>query len=157
MSSMYQYKECGLDNIYLSDGFYEQVGSRGKSVSIEDVEGLHRAIGEYLARDKKFLDGREARFLRQEMGLSQSMLAVLLGKDEQSVARWEKKRRSNEDRIPSESERMIRVLYLQSIGKPTPMREFLQSLADLEDVDELSTTFSETETGWEHVPEVEAA
>lgn len=149
MEKMYHYKECGLENIYLANGYHEAVGSRGRTVSIEDVEGLHRAIGEHLARDKKYLDGREARFLRQEMGLSQSNLALLLGKDEQSIARWEKKRLTDREKIPTDSERMIRFLYLEYIGDDTPMREFLQSLADLEELDSLSTSFSETETGWE--------
>lgn len=149
MEKTYQYKECGLDNVFLSNGFIENVSSRGKIVSIEDVEGLHRAIGEWLARDKKFLDGREARFLRLEMGLSQSALAILLGKDEQSIARWEKKRLDKQQQIPPDSERMIRFLYLEAVGDETPMKDFLQALADLEDLDALSTSFQETDSGWE--------
>lgn len=149
MENMYQYKECGLDNIYLVNGFTKRQTSRGHSVSIEDVGGLHGAIGEWLARDKKTLDGREARFLRLEMGLSQVALAVLLGKDEQSIARWEKKRLSDNETIPPDSERMIRYLYLEFIGRNTPMREFLETLANLEDVDEGRTSFSETDSGWE--------
>jgi putative transcriptional regulator len=149
MENMYQYKESGLDNIYLVNGFTERQTSRGRSVSIEDLDGLHRAIGEWLARDKKILDGREARFLRLEMGLSQVSLAVLLGKDEQSIARWEKKRLSENEAIPADSERMIRYLYLEFIGRNTPMREFLEALANLEFVEEGRTSFSETDTGWE--------
>ncbi len=149
MEQMYQYKECGLDNIYLSNGFCRLSGGRGQSVSIEDIEGLHRAIGEWIARDKKFLDGREARFLRQEMGLSQAQLAMLLGINEQSIARWEKKRLEKAQKIPADSERMIRFLYLETIGDETPMKEFLQVLAELEDVSELATSFQETEHGWE--------
>ncbi len=149
MGQFYQYKECGLDNIYLTNGYIENGGSRGRSVSIEDLEGLHRAIGEWIARDKKFLDGREARFLRLEMGLSQAQLALLLGKDEQSIARWEKKRLEKAQKIPADSERMIRFLYLETIGDETPMREFLQVLAELEDVSGFATSFQETEHGWE--------
>lgn len=149
MEQMYQYKECGLDNIYLSNGYTVVSGSRGETVSIEDIEGLHRAIGEWIVRDKKFLDGREARFLRQEMGLSQAQLAMLLGKDEQSIARWEKKRLSKAERVPADSERMIRMLYLETVGPQPLMRDFLQLLAELEDISELKTSFRETENGWE--------
>jgi len=149
IEEMYQYKECGLDNIYLANGYRPTWGSRGTTVAIEDIEGLHRAIGEHLARARKYLDGREARFLRQEMGLSQSSLALLLGKDEQSIARWEKKRLADQDKIPPDSERMIRFLYLEFIGDDTSMKEFLQSLAELEEIDSNVTSFSETETGWE--------
>lgn len=154
---MYQYKECGLNNIYLVNGFIERVTPRGYSTAIDNVEGLHRAIGEWLARDKKVLDGREARFLRLEMGLSQVALAALLGKDEQSIARWEKKQLSQNEAIPPDSERMIRFLYLESIGSHTPMREFLEALANLECVDQAETTFSETDAGWEQQEDREAA
>jgi putative transcriptional regulator len=157
MESMYQYKECGLSNIYLANGYVERMTSRGRAVYVEDVEGLHKAIGLWLARDKKTLDGREARFLRLEMGLSQVALAVLLGKNEQSVARWEKKTLLADDGIPPESERMIRFLYLEFIGDNTPMREFLQALADLEFVDRVDTAFSETDAGWEPEERQEAA
>ncbi len=149
MEKMYQYKECGLENIYLVNGFTERMTSRGRTVSILDIEGLHHAIGEWLARDKKVLDGREARFLRLEMGLSQVALAVLLGKAEQSIARWEKKRLSDDEKMPPDSERMIRFLYLESIGSNTRMREFLETIANLEHVDQSDAAFSETETGWE--------
>ena len=151
MNVAYQYKECGLNNIFLTNGFVVEQSSRGGTVSIENVEGLHRAIGVWLTRDKKFLDGREARFLRLEMGFSQALLARLLGKDEQAIARWEKIRLDNSKskQIPPDGERMIRALYLESIDDGTPMKEFLQALADLEDLNILNTNFQETEHGWE--------
>ena len=95
--------------------------------------------------------------MRLEMGLSQVALAILLGKNEQSIARWEKKNLSAEEGIPPESERMIRLLYLEFIGDNTPMKEFLRALADLEFVDQGDTTFAETESGWEPEERKEAA
>jgi putative transcriptional regulator len=154
---MYQYKESGLNNIYLANGFSEKETSRGRTVHIENVDGLHRAIGLWLARDKKTLDGREARFLRLEMGLSQVALAVLLGKNEQSIARWEKKDLSADEGIPPESERLIRFLYLEFTGDDTPMRDFLRALADLETIDQGDRAFAETEAGWEHEERKEAS
>lgn len=149
MDNMYQYKECGLDNIWLVNGFtVTEEGSR-RAVAIEDVEGLHQAIGTWLALHKKTLDGREARYLRMEMGFSQATLAHLLGKNEQSIARWEKKKSGKNEKIPPDSERMIRALYLETVGHDTPLKDFLQWLADLEDVDPNPRTFSETENGWE--------
>ena len=149
MNEIHKYEECGLKNIFLLSGFKESWGSRGRTVSIENIEGLHRAIGEWLARDKKFLDGREARFLRLEMRLSQAALAFLLGMNEQAIARLEKKSLQRQERISPNSERMIRFLYLETIGDQTPIREFLQALAELEDIDSLATNFQETEYGWE--------
>ncbi len=149
MKNLYQYKESGLDNIYLTNGFTYHEGSRGRTVSIENREELHCAIGHFLATQRKHLDGREARFLRHEMGLSQSNLALLLGKEEQSIARWEKKRLADHEAIPPDSERMIRLLYLDhSVGNPD-VREFLQAIADLEKLEDLSVSFKPTSAGWE--------
>ncbi|HEX4294787.1 MAG TPA: hypothetical protein VHZ29_11685, partial [Rhizomicrobium sp.] len=71
----FKYTACGLDNIYLGNGFSIEKTSRGRVVRIEDLQGLHRAIGEMLVRQKRSLVGAELRFLRQELGLSQSRLA----------------------------------------------------------------------------------
>ena len=49
----YHYSECGLDNIYLYNGFEFVETPRGRAVNIRDIEGLHRAIGLILVRDKK--------------------------------------------------------------------------------------------------------
>lgn len=41
------YTACGLDNIYLLDGFHIVEGRRGRVVRIEDQQGLHKAIGSF--------------------------------------------------------------------------------------------------------------
>ena len=41
----YHYKGCGLDNVYLHGGVTYVDTPRGKAVQIENIEGLHRAIG----------------------------------------------------------------------------------------------------------------
>lgn len=137
--------------ILKTNGYIEKTNSRGRSVTIEDVDGLHRAIGESLARNRKTLDGREARFLRLEMGLTQLGLARLLGKSEQAIARWEKQRLAREEKISENSERMIRLLYLETIGENTPLKEFLESIAGLENLSDMSTSFHETDCGWEPI------
>ncbi|HEX4839910.1 MAG TPA: helix-turn-helix domain-containing protein [Rhabdochlamydiaceae bacterium] len=86
----YHYTECGLNNIYLLNGYKFIQTSRGKAVSIKDIDGLHKAIGLFLATAKKDLSGDEIRFLRHELLLSQLTLARLLGVSEQAVHRWEK-------------------------------------------------------------------
>ena len=65
-------------------------GTHGPSVTVKNLVGLHKAIGRYLAERKKILTGKELRFLRLQMDLTQSELARLVGYDAQQVARWEK-------------------------------------------------------------------
>ena len=109
---MYQYTESGLDDVYLVNGF-EYVNRGGKKhVRIADLEGLHRAIGRYLL-EKRLLSGRELRFLRHEILMSQKTLAELLGVGEQAINRWER----DKSDIPGPALRLIRLLYLEQFYK----------------------------------------
>jgi len=47
---MYHYTECGLDNVWLANGYRQ----RGDAVSIENSEGLHEAILHLLAKWVKY-------------------------------------------------------------------------------------------------------
>jgi DNA-binding transcriptional regulator YiaG len=62
----------------------------GKGISIKNADGLHQAIGMSLVRNKKLLSGKEVRFLRHRMDLTQSELGKLFGTSTQQVARYEK-------------------------------------------------------------------
>ena len=86
----YHYLECGLDDVYLANGFVRFESKRGgTSIAIRDIDTLHQAIGEHLCQKKKDLSAKEFRFLRREMLMSQSILARLLDVGEQTVHRWE--------------------------------------------------------------------
>ena len=144
-SELHHYRECGLDNVFLLNGFTVRETRRGRAVSIEDIDGLHRAIGTHLAREKRTLTGAELRFLRVEMGLSQKLLGMLLGKTAQTVARWEK----GQSRIDGTADRVVRVLYAEQTGENEKIRNVLQELAALDDLagdDEFR--FEDTDEGW---------
>ena len=144
-SELHHYRECGLDNVFLLNGFTVRETRHGRAVSIEDIDGLHLAIGTHLAREKRTLTGAELRFLRAEMGLSQKMLGMLLGKTAQTVARWEK----GQSRIDGTADRVVRVLYAEQTGESEKVRNVLQELAVLDDLagdDEFR--FEDTDEGW---------
>jgi putative transcriptional regulator len=127
----YHYTESGLDNVYLASGYEFVDGPGGRYVKITDIDGLHAAIGRTLVTEKKNLSGREIRFLRQEMLMSQATLAKLLEVAEQTVLRWEKGKAD----IPKPAETLIRLLYREHIKErdPSSIRSRLERLADLED------------------------
>lgn len=131
MTNMYHYTECGLDNIWLVNGYEFVDLPSGKHLKIGDIEGLHREIGRILTESKKDLTGREIRFLRQEMLLSQASLAKLLERTEQTVLRWEKSKCN----IPKSAESLIRLLYREHIhdNSGINIKSKLEKLADLED------------------------
>lgn len=131
--NMYHYVESGLDDVWLQIGAGVEFIDRpaGRSVRIKDLEGLHELIGRTLAIHKKDLTGKEIRFLRKELLLSQGVLAKLLGVAEQTVHRWE----AGKAEIPKPAEAIIRSLYMAKVEGPqkVDLMKMLKELADLED------------------------
>jgi putative transcriptional regulator len=146
MTNFYHYTECGLSNIFLVNGYKFIETPRGKSVSISDVDGLHKAIGFWLVSSKKDLSGDEIRFLRHELLMSQNTLSRLLGVSEQAIRRWE----NGKIKIPKPSESLLRLLYREHIhDHDGQISSVLKKIADLEEAindDELH--FKTTSKGW---------
>lgn len=125
---MYQYRGCGLENVWLINGYEVVKSPYGEGVTIHNLAELHDAIGKMIVTSPVPLDGAEARFLRQEMEFSQAMLAQLVGRDEQTIARWEK---GQSKKVDPASERLIRLLYCESkwgTSKVKPLVEILKKL-----------------------------
>jgi len=140
------YTACGLDDVYLLSGYEVYETDYGSGVAIKNVDGLHRAIGLHLARDKKDLNGKEIRFLRKQMDLSEAELGGLLGVTSQSVARWEK----GECEAPASSEQVLRLLYLDHLRLlPPAVREFIESLVRQDEEPRSCQLFEDTEQGWQ--------
>ena len=106
---MYHYKESGLRNIWLVNGYVEKRTSYGEAVSIRDVDGLHKYIGSVIAEQPN-LSGPELRFLRKELGMSQRELAEFVGTSEQNVSLWERR-----GRVPRAADRIVKLAYLEMI------------------------------------------
>lgn len=143
MNAPYPYTECGLDDVYLLNGFEYHESPYGVGVSVHDVDGLHRAIALDLVRGKRLLSGREVRFLRNELDLSQEGLAMLLGNTAQTVARWEK----GETETPGSADRLIRLLYLEQVAGDPHVRDLLELLSRL-DVLTYEHRMFEDRDGW---------
>jgi putative transcriptional regulator len=139
----YHYSECGLDNIYLISGFDFVSTPRGKSVRITNVEGLHRAIGLMIVKEKNKLTGKEFRFLRHELNQTQSDLAAILGVGVQSVARWEKGRTKE---IEGSAQRLLRAIYRQYVEG---VQDIVKPLKELARLDEISHDIEDEEFGFQ--------
>ena len=143
---MLKYDDCGLHNIWLANGFrYEEIEGHGKSLEIDNIEGLHRAIAHHLVTYRKRLSGPEIRFLRVEMGMSQKRLADCLGVDEQTISLWERSRR----RPTVAAERMLRLLYLEHADGKTKVAAMIAQWNDMDRLEEeAKQVFQETAEGW---------
>ena len=143
---MYHYETCGLDNVWLCNGYEIREYGNQKSVAIHDIDGLHRAIVKQLIEKPAPLSGAEFRFLRVEMDLSQSMLSTLLGVTDQAIAKWEK---GQTKKPPAAADRLMRALaserVLNASGSVSEIVELLAKI-DRQIIERLE--FEETSQGW---------
>jgi putative transcriptional regulator len=124
-SDMHHYRECGLDYIWLAEGFVCEETAYGPAVMVENATALDQAVAEYVVSHRRNLTGQEVRFLRGLMDATQAELAALLGKDAQSVARWEK----SKTKLPPTEDRALRQIYLEHIGKAPTFTETARKVA----------------------------
>lgn len=132
------YTDCGLDNIYLDNGFTIEEVDGEKFLSVADIDGLHRAIGLHIVLERKAPSGKELRFLRNELDLSQAELARILGVTDQSVARWEK----GQCEASGPAVLSLRMIYLLSLLPEDERNKIMSTLRDklvqLQETDEIS-------------------
>jgi putative transcriptional regulator len=122
---MYHYLGCGLPDVYLSNGYDLVETPYGKGVTIHDLEGLHDAIGTIIVTNPGGITNHEFKFLRIELGLSQSTLAGLLGCDEQTIARWEKGKTRE---INGAAERILKRVYQEKKAGNAKIAPLMQQL-----------------------------
>jgi DNA-binding transcriptional regulator YiaG len=130
------YTACGLDNVYLLSGFKRETIDGEEYVTIEDMDGLWKAIGLHLVTTRKALAPKEIRFLRQHMEMTQAELGARLRVSDQTVARWEK----DQCELPGPADMMLRVLFLgSSVAQPEGnklLHKIIKLLDELQERDE---------------------
>ncbi|MBF0560713.1 MAG: transcriptional regulator [Alphaproteobacteria bacterium] len=111
MNTPYHYTECGLDNV-LVYGIAPCIDDDGDEViTIPNINGLHKAIALTIIAREALMSGKELRFLRTEMGMTQAELARCVHKEAISVGRWER----NETPIDPNAETLVRLMAQEKL------------------------------------------
>lgn len=139
-----QYMGCGLDDVWLAGGYELETVDGELTITVHDLDGLHEAIGRYLVRRKKLLTGKEIRFLRLQMDLTQSRFARLVGCDAQQVARYEK----GQNKMPGAVDRLLRMLYREHLKDPVAVQDFLEMVDQMDGLMADKQVFDVTPEGW---------
>lgn len=129
-NKLYHYKKCGLDYIYLMNGFEVQKTPYGTAVSITSADELHQVIAREIVVSDRPIRGMELRFLRSLLDVSQSDLAKILKSSRPTIARWESK---SKDPIKGAADTALRLLYTASIGGCPWTQRVLEMLRDGDD------------------------
>ncbi len=107
----YHYTECGLPNVWIQGiPVFDDDGE--ETIRIPNVNGLHRLIAEGIVGSDGSLTGAELRFLRSEMGMTQSQLGSLLHRERLTVSRWER----DESAMDGSAEALLRIYATIKLG-----------------------------------------
>ena len=140
--SPYRYRECGLDNIFLLNGY--TIDDDG-TLHIINIHDLHKSIAENIILSSTRIKGREIRYLRHYLDFSQKVLGDVLQVDYQSVHRWE----TGKAKITKTTERLLRAIVYEYINGNGRIADLINRLSDLDNnrpVDK--SEYTHTEAGW---------
>lgn len=139
------YRECGLDDVYLVGGYDIVETPYGNGIAVRDLDDLHKAITHHLVTEKKVLTGKELRFLRKQLDLTQAELGRLLRLSDQQVARWEK----GQCEISGPADCLLRLHCMKWLGADVDKAlEILQELTEQDSPIDERTVFEQTRDGW---------
>jgi DNA-binding transcriptional regulator YiaG len=124
---MYHYTQCGLDNVWLENGYKVKKTAYGQAVAIEDADGLHKVLALELIAKQGRLSGKELKFLRVAMGLSQGGLGKLVGATEQSVSLWERT-----GKVPQAADGLTRMLAAEKLNGNCKVSEVVERISTVE-------------------------
>lgn len=100
-----RYTESGLDNVIIEGASFVSDDKGIAVIKIPNVNGLHHAIAHGIVVRHAMMNGHEMRFLRSEMGMTQSELAAMIHREPLTVSRWER----GETEIDANAETLIRL------------------------------------------------
>ena len=111
MMGAYHYTECGLDNVFIEGMAEVHDHASEETLEIQAIGLLHAAIAEGIVMLPSKMSGKELRFLRTEMGLTQEKLANVLKITLLTVSRWERE----ESPIKDTAEMLIRLMAVEHL------------------------------------------
>ncbi len=107
----HHYTECGLPNVWIM-GLAAKDDQQERAIRIPSIRSLHQLISKMVLSSDGTLTGLELRYLRTEMGLTQTQLGELVHRKRLTIARWE----NEESKLDGATEAYIRILASKKLG-----------------------------------------
>ena len=150
-NEFYKYDMSGLDNVYLANGYTWHETPYGKAIQIHGAQTLDHAIMQTLVKQKPSITGKEVKYLRKNFGLSQPDFAKMIGKDTQTVARWEKSGKTSKT-----TEMLARLLFAGLLDGNQTIQGMTQTLNAIDHAKHARIIATETAGAWVATHEVVA-
>lgn len=107
----YHYTECGLDSVFIEGMTSIEDHAGDETITIPAIGMLHQVIAEGIVTLPSKMGGRELRFLRTEMGLTQEQLSETMKVTLLTISRWERE----ETPIKDTAEMLIRLMAAERL------------------------------------------
>ncbi len=101
----HHYTECGLPEVWV-ECLCTRDDAGEKTIIIPNVNSLHTLIAQKIVLSEGALTGPEIRFLRTEMGMTQTQLGKLVHRERLTISRWER----GEHRLDGAVDTLLRML-----------------------------------------------
>lgn len=119
---MIRYIHFAFDNLYLLNGYKEINYGDDIIYEYEHLDELEQCIRCLVASKKESLKGWDLRFLRRGLEITQAEFGETIGRDGQTVARWEKQ----QEVIPKFADLAIRLIFSGKFTPSMTAKELLQ-------------------------------
>ena len=140
---MYHYTECGLDNVWLANGYAKKKTAYGVAVSVSKADELHKVLAAELINKPARLTGKEFRYLRVMLKLSQGAVAKVQGVSEQNVSLWER-----HGKVPKANDNLMRIIYMAHESKNHSLRQVCERITTVERLVHQRIVAETTGKGW---------
>ncbi len=124
---MHHYTECGLENVWLENGYVTKSTAYGKATAVDDAVGLHQVLAMELTEKKGKITGKELRFMRTVLGMSQEGLSKCVGATEQSVSLWERT-----GKVPKSADSILRLLVSEKLNGNSKITDIIERINTVE-------------------------
>ena len=104
------YTECGLPNIWIRCKCVIDDAER-KAYIIPNINALHKEIARLVVNSDGALTGAEIKFLRSEIGWTQTQLGEIVHRQRLTISRWE----SGKSMIDGAADAFIRMLAIDKL------------------------------------------
>ena len=145
---LFQYTQCGLDDVWLANGYRIVETEYGRGVAIENADELHQVIARAIIDNVRPIRGQDARFLRVTLELSQTDLGKLLGVDRATVIRWEKARQKALSLMADIAIRETYAARVDGRGLIANVIKELQQADEVKHGKEYRSVFETKNSGW---------
>ncbi|MDB5816550.1 MAG: hypothetical protein JWQ11_190 [Rhizobacter sp.] len=124
---MHHFTIVGLPNVWLVNGYTLHKTAYGPGISYSELDQLWHLLCMQLVRKPGRLTGKEFRYLRSNLELSQAIIAKRQGVSEQAVSLWER-----HGKVPKANDALIRLYYLAERGGDITLKEAVGRLNAVE-------------------------